>query len=233
MHTYRGGTNWTAATFPESESADITTWQYDIATGLVTNKIDARTNAVSYTYTAEGRLAGRTWARDESTAYSYDPDTGQMTNVNYSGSTPDVAYTYDRLGRRKIVTDAQGTRTFVYNANLQLESETIDWGDNRCIDAVMGDLKKLLGINVDPEFSHIKRHPKALPLYQGAYLNRWQEINRHLSHLPGLHIEGNFCGGVSIRDRISRGQILADRIAAQMGPAENSVFATLKPLVYS
>ncbi len=111
--------------------------------------------------------------------------------------------------------------------------ETIDWGDNRCIDAVMGDLKKLLGINVDPEFSHIKRHPKALPLYQGAYLNRWQEINRHLSHLPGLHIEGNFCGGVSIRDRISRGQILADRIAAQMGPAENSVFATLKPLFYS
>lgn len=111
---------------------------------------------------------------------------------------------------------------------------TIDWDDTRCIDAVMGDLGKLLGVNIDPEFAHIKRHSQALPLYHGAYLNRWQEINRHLSRLPGLHIEGNFCGGVSIRDRISRGQMLADKIAARMEPAENTLCDTLaRPLVFT
>ena len=112
-------------------------------------------------------------------------------------------------------------------------AKSIDWDDNRCIDAVMGDLKKLLGLNMDPDFVHIKRHPKALPLYHGSYLKRWQEIDNLLTDLKGLHIEGNFCGGVSIRDRISRGQILASKIAAQMSPSENTIYAPLPPLVYS
>lgn len=112
-------------------------------------------------------------------------------------------------------------------------AQTIDWDDNHCIDAVMGDLRKLLGVSLDPEFVHIKRHPKALPLYHGNYLKRWQEIDLLLAHMPGLHIEGNFCGGVSIRDRVSRGQILAEKIAAQMAPVANTAYAPLPPLVYS
>jgi len=39
--------------------------------------------------------------------------------VDYSDTTPDVATTYDRLGRQATVTDATGTRTFSYdNSNL-------------------------------------------------------------------------------------------------------------------
>ncbi|MCG8407090.1 MAG: RHS repeat-associated core domain-containing protein, partial [Phycisphaerales bacterium] len=57
--------------------------------------------------------------------YTYDPDTGQLTNIDYTDATPDIAFTYDRLGRIATVTDALGTHTFTYNAKLQLESEEI------------------------------------------------------------------------------------------------------------
>jgi hypothetical protein len=37
-----------------------------------------------------------------------------------------VTFTYNRLGQRKTVTDAVGTRTFGYNAQLQLDTEDLD-----------------------------------------------------------------------------------------------------------
>ncbi|MGD9162620.1 MAG: hypothetical protein PVG39_29710 [Desulfobacteraceae bacterium] len=56
----------------------------------------------------------------------YDPNTGELTDIDYSDATPDVGFTYDRLGRETTITDAVGSRTFAYNpTNLQLETETI------------------------------------------------------------------------------------------------------------
>lgn len=49
-----------------------------------------------------------------------------MTGIDYSDTTPDIAFTYDRLGRQKTVTDAVGTRTFSYNDSLQLETEEMN-----------------------------------------------------------------------------------------------------------
>jgi len=94
---------------------DVTHWLYDEASGLLTNKVHADGNGPSYQYDASGRLAVRTWARGVSTDYSYD-GLGLLTNVNYSDSTPDVAFAYDRQGRQVAITDALGTRTNVYDA---------------------------------------------------------------------------------------------------------------------
>ncbi|MGA1795436.1 MAG: RHS repeat domain-containing protein [bacterium] len=132
MYTYRDGTNWNSETWP-SESAgtgDVTRWHYDEATGLLIAKEDAAGKSVTYTYTLGGRLAARTWARLDSgsplvTAYSYSSSTGELLSIDYSDSTPDITFNYDRLGRQKTVTDAVGTRTFAYNSSLQLQSETI------------------------------------------------------------------------------------------------------------
>ena len=105
--------------------ADITQWQYDEATGLLTNKLYADGKGVAYEYTSDGKLSKRTWARGDTTEYAYDPATGEMTNINYSGSTPDIIFSYDRIGRPKQITDAQGIRTFAYDQYLQLTNETI------------------------------------------------------------------------------------------------------------
>ena len=48
----------------------------------------------------------------------------------------------------------------------------------------------------------IDRHSRALPLYHGAHQTRLLQVKQCLQQLPGLYIEGNFSGGVSVRDRI-------------------------------
>jgi len=135
MTTYRSGDDqnlWTQSDWPATPPAgDTTTWTYDEATGLLASKTDASGEAVTYGYTTAGRMSDRHWARLDTqgnplqTAYAYDPLTGERTLVDYADSTPDIAYTHDRMGRLHTVTDATGTRSFDYAGDLQLESETI------------------------------------------------------------------------------------------------------------
>lgn len=91
-----------------------------------------------------------------------------------------------------------------------------DWDDGRCLSAAVSDLRSLLGINGDPEMVRIDRHPQGLPQYAGAYCGRMQAIDARLQRLPGLHVEANYRGGVSVRDRITQGHTVAGRIAAEI-----------------
>ncbi|MCP4406841.1 MAG: hypothetical protein GY807_03615 [Gammaproteobacteria bacterium] len=50
----------------------------------------------------------------------------------------------------------------------------------------------------------IVRHDQALPLYNGAHQARFLPIKQCLLQLLGLHVEGDFAGGVSVHDRITR-----------------------------
>ena len=106
-----------------TSSFDRTCWVYDEATGLLTNKLYADGHGPSYTYTPDGKLATRTWARGVVTAYSYD-SLGQLTNISYSDNTPGVTFGFDRLGRQTTITDGTGTRLFSYTDAFQLASET-------------------------------------------------------------------------------------------------------------
>ncbi|HAS82554.1 MAG TPA: hypothetical protein DCS43_07765, partial [Verrucomicrobia bacterium] len=131
MYTYRGTNEINSVSdFNSLLSAfDKTSWQYDQATGLLTNKLYSDGNGTSYTYTPDGKLATRTWARGVVTTYSYDTCCGALTNITYSDNTPSVSYTYDRLGRQVTITDAQGTRTNVYDATtLALVEEQLPDG---------------------------------------------------------------------------------------------------------
>jgi protoporphyrinogen/coproporphyrinogen III oxidase len=92
------------------------------------------------------------------------------------------------------------------------------WDDGRCLDAVMHMLSALLGIKVEPEMFHIDRHTNALPLYHGAYTRRLAAMDRRLAGMPGLHLEANYKGGISVRDRILR----AEQVAARILRAERS-----------
>ena len=128
MTTYRGGSGWTGSSWPSASTGtgDTTSWLYDEATGLLTNKTYADGEGTTYGYAGDGKLSTRTWARGATTTYTYDPYAGDLTNIAYSGSsTTNISFTYDRLGRRKTVADAAGTRTFTYNSVLQLASETM------------------------------------------------------------------------------------------------------------
>ena len=126
MRTYRSGTSWNAAGWPTGITGDLTAWTFDPASGLITAKTDAANQSVNYTYTVDGKLASRTWARGIVTNYTYSAAAGELLNVDYSDSTPDITLTYNRLGQPATIQDAAGTRTFTYNAALDLISESIN-----------------------------------------------------------------------------------------------------------
>lgn len=134
LKTYRGGTGWNNEEWPgtgqnggSTGTADTTQWIYHGPSGFLTRKQFANFKNTIYEYLSSGALDRRTWARGSFTEYEYDNSTGELVTVDHWESNPDTVYTYDRLGRIKTVTDPNGTvHTFTYNAQLQLEKETID-----------------------------------------------------------------------------------------------------------
>lgn len=106
-----------------------TTWQYSATTGLLLSKKDHLLKGASYSYTAAGLLATRTWARSTSTApktTQYQYNQGLLTSINYSDTTPDVTITYDLLGRKNTLQSAVSRTEFVYHSDtLDLDKEII------------------------------------------------------------------------------------------------------------
>jgi len=131
LHTYRTPpSDFEASTWPDG---DVTTWNYDEATGLLLSKIDASGHGPSSTYWPSGALKTRTWARavDGSslvTSYAYYT-TGQLQSITYSDSTPSVAAFYTRDGRPATLTDAAGLRTFAYDAAARMSGEAYSSGE--------------------------------------------------------------------------------------------------------
>ncbi len=113
----------------------VTTWTYN-ALGLLAAKEDPTGQEVTYSYTPGGRLRFRDWARlgsDETnpvrTVYGYGAGGAGDTNVisgdlrgvfyqNDPAETPEIRYTYDRLGRTATVEDASGKREMTYDDGL-------------------------------------------------------------------------------------------------------------------
>ena len=105
-------------------AGDVTRWLRDEATGLVTNKVYADGKGPTYTYTPDGKLATRTWARGIVTTYSYD-DNGSLTNTVYSDGTPTISIVYNRAGRQIQAIDAAGVTTFAYDDFGAVTNETV------------------------------------------------------------------------------------------------------------
>jgi RHS repeat-associated protein len=123
-HTNQRGTLTTDA--PPAGSA-VTIWQYSATTGRLERKQYADNNGTDYTYTNAGRLLTRVWARGITTTYGYTH--GLLTSTNYCDSTPDVAITYDSLGRQQSVSNGLANSTFDYDdaTDLGIDTETITY----------------------------------------------------------------------------------------------------------
>ena len=107
-----------------ADSGDVTTWLYDTASGSMTNKVYADGNGPKYSYTPNGNVAQRIWARGVVTGYAYD-GWGSLTNIVYSDNTPVVSLAYDVLGRQTEARDAAGVTILLYNSSGSLTNETV------------------------------------------------------------------------------------------------------------
>lgn len=144
LHTYRSGDDnvWATSSWPASEpTSDETAWAFHPPTGLLQTKTFADTNAITYAYTLDGMPEQRTWARGPSavtTTYDYDDGStgsGDLEQISYSDSTPQVTFTYTRSGRLYTVNDAVGARTIELDDQDKWRDETFD------SDSTYGNLK--------------------------------------------------------------------------------------------
>ena len=71
------------------------------------------------------QLSTRTWARGLVALYAYDAS-GKLLSLDYSDTTPDIAYTYDRLGRQlSAIAAGVSTNYYAYSRYGQLTNETV------------------------------------------------------------------------------------------------------------
>jgi oxygen-dependent protoporphyrinogen oxidase len=90
--------------------------------------------------------------------------------------------------------------------------QVADWDNGRIVDETLKTLYPLMDLRADPEMVRVDRHRHALPAYHGAYQARMQAISTRLQQIPGLHLEANYRGGVSVRDRLACGHTVANQI---------------------
>ncbi len=114
--------------------------------------------------------------------------------------------------------------------------EAVEWDDRRSLSQVLEVISPLLGVRGDPEMVRIDRHHRALPLYHGNYYRRMKMVTDCLQHHSGLHLEANYRGGVSVRDRIACAcnatKRIADDLAISPRPSRMQVssFRTVDPI---
>ncbi len=154
MRTFRSDEDWQQEKWPqETGLPDETHWQLQESTGLLLAKIDAKGNSISYAYGPSGKLNSRIWARGISTSYSYYSTTGELNTIDYSDSTPDIIFKYDRLGRKNQINDGVGIHHFKYNNKLQLENEGITGKVISTLSRTYDNLGRSNGFDLDQNYT--------------------------------------------------------------------------------
>ena len=93
-------------------------------------------------------------------------------------------------------------RAFVGGA---LQQEQALWPDAKLQDAVLRDLRQLLGLTGTPALCHVSRHASAMPQYHVGHLARVERLEAAVRRWPGLALAGNAYHGVGMPDCVRSG----------------------------
>jgi len=100
------------------------------------------------------------------------------------------------------------------------------------IDAVLGDLREILGITGSPTFEHCSVVPQAIPQYNIGYMRYKQTMELLEADHPGLFFAGTCKDGISLGNSITSGHDVARRIRAcltRLTPLADRVAANAAP----
>ena len=97
-------------------------------------------------------------------------------------------------------------RAFVGGA---LQQEQLAHSDATIQQAVVHDLRQLLGLTGEPRAMRLTRHLEAMPQYHVGHLDRVAQIAALVAHSPGLALAGNAYHGVGIPDCIHSAEMAA------------------------
>lgn len=94
--------------------------------------------------------------------------------------------------------------------------EAIKLSDDEVRMRTMAELKKIMGINVDPDFVRIFRHERAIPQYIVGHADRLAAIAENLRQHPGLILTGNAFFGVGLNDCVNAANKAGEQVISSL-----------------
>lgn len=86
-------------------------------------------------------------------------------------------------------------------------------GDDATLVArIMEDLGDILGIRGEPVWRRVVRWPQAIPQYEVGHLERLAALDAATRPYAGLHLVGNWRGGIAVGDCLENGRLLGERL---------------------
>lgn len=77
---------------------------------------------------------------------------------------------------------------------------------------VRADLRTTMGLDLEPDFAYLVRHPTGIPQYTVGHLERLAQAEARLAGLPGLMLAGNSYRGVAINACVAEAGGIAQRL---------------------
>lgn len=106
----------------------------------------------------------------------------------------------------------EGGAAFTTYVGGRRQPDNASWDDDRIIDAVRGELRDLMGIEPAPDEVVVRRWQRAIPQYVLGHADVMTAVDDVEQSHPGLHVGGNFRGGISVGDCVSRACETADKL---------------------
>lgn len=80
------------------------------------------------------------------------------------------------------------------------------------LDAVLADLKRLMGVTAEPAFVLHNQWPASMPQYTVGHTDRIAELDARIADIPGLYLAGNAYHGIGVPDCVRSGKRAAEAI---------------------
>jgi protoporphyrinogen/coproporphyrinogen III oxidase len=81
---------------------------------------------------------------------------------------------------------------------------------------VKADLRGIMGIDADPDFTRVFRHPQAIPQYTVGHQRKLNALQEALGHHPGLFLTGNAYLGIGLNDCVNAANSIAAEVIAEL-----------------
>ncbi len=103
-------------------------------------------------------------------------------------------------------------RAYIGHAGAQ---EWMQMTDDELVDAARKDLKDLMGLNAEPEFTEVSRCNQSMPQYPIGHKEHMAKVRHDLSqYFPNVFLCGAGYGGVGIPDCIAQGKEAAEQLTS-------------------
>ena len=97
----------------------------------------------------------------------------------------------------------------------QRAAEQLELDDESLVKVVTDELEFVLDKKLPrPQHVQVLRWPTSLAFYQPGTSRQWKEVEDLVGGLPGLHLGGNWIGGASVAECITRANTLVSRITS-------------------